>query len=436
MTDKHIVVVSGGTATNSLVSLFQSLSQNVTYVLPISDNGGSTSEILRVLGGPAIGDIRSRITRLITHEGFKNLLSYRLSEDGEEAKQEWTQIVEGVHPIWDGIEIHCKEMVRAFLIHVHMELLKKSRTPATNFRFELASIGNMLLTGARLFIGSLDGAIELILRMTRVDHNVQILPGLNTNYTYHISAQLQNGDIITGQSQISHPNEAPAQVLGSTTSVNLYDPQSTSSSNLYSLNNTQHEDIPYQHPDLLISQLKFSKTVNSPLKSPISRIFYINPYGEEIHPKANSRTIKCLKGADLIVYSVGSLMTSIIPVLILQGIGHSISENITASKVLLLNGNLDRETSGMTALDFINTIHAAAIYSFHDSNSHLKLRHIDVITHLVYMEDCEISVNVERIEALSIKCVKVKTDQASVNGNIHLYDLLDLQENLHELLET
>lgn len=32
--------------------------------MPVSDNGGSTSEIMRVLGGPAIGDIRSRLLRV------------------------------------------------------------------------------------------------------------------------------------------------------------------------------------------------------------------------------------------------------------------------------------------------------------------------------------------------------------------------------------
>lgn len=161
--NSQLVVISGGTASNSLVNLFQSLSPNITYILPISDNGGSTSEILRVLGGPAIGDLRSRITRLIPDEGFKNLLSYRLSEDSDEAKLEWTSIVEGQHEVWNGLEIQCKEMVRSFLIHVHMELLKKSRNPSTNFKYEMASIGNLLLTGIRLFVGSLDSAIELIL---------------------------------------------------------------------------------------------------------------------------------------------------------------------------------------------------------------------------------------------------------------------------------
>ncbi|EJK63979.1 hypothetical protein THAOC_15336, partial [Thalassiosira oceanica] len=36
----------------------------VWHVLPVTDDGGSTAEIVRVLGGPAVGDIRSRLLRL------------------------------------------------------------------------------------------------------------------------------------------------------------------------------------------------------------------------------------------------------------------------------------------------------------------------------------------------------------------------------------
>lgn len=40
------------------------LTTQVSHVLPVSDDGGSTAEIVRVIGGPAVGDIRSRCLRL------------------------------------------------------------------------------------------------------------------------------------------------------------------------------------------------------------------------------------------------------------------------------------------------------------------------------------------------------------------------------------
>lgn len=57
-THAGIVVFSGGSAANSLVDVFEHVrhanSCSLSYVIPISDNGGSTSEIIRVFGGPGM----------------------------------------------------------------------------------------------------------------------------------------------------------------------------------------------------------------------------------------------------------------------------------------------------------------------------------------------------------------------------------------------
>lgn len=52
-----IVVFSGGSAANSLVDVFHEIREanhscSLSYVIPISDNGGSSSELIRVFGGP------------------------------------------------------------------------------------------------------------------------------------------------------------------------------------------------------------------------------------------------------------------------------------------------------------------------------------------------------------------------------------------------
>ena len=60
---RRIVLFSGGSAANSLVDVFSEVIERndgaLTYIIPISDNGGSSSELIRVFGGPGIGDIRS-----------------------------------------------------------------------------------------------------------------------------------------------------------------------------------------------------------------------------------------------------------------------------------------------------------------------------------------------------------------------------------------
>ena len=61
---RKLVVFSGGSAANSLVDVFDEVIEknhcSLSYIIPISDNGGSSSELIRVFGGPGIGDVRSR----------------------------------------------------------------------------------------------------------------------------------------------------------------------------------------------------------------------------------------------------------------------------------------------------------------------------------------------------------------------------------------
>ncbi len=51
-----------------MVAAISNITNHATYVLPISDNGGSTSEILRVLGGIGASSSLSIYWRLI-HQG-------------------------------------------------------------------------------------------------------------------------------------------------------------------------------------------------------------------------------------------------------------------------------------------------------------------------------------------------------------------------------
>ncbi|ODV96329.1 hypothetical protein PACTADRAFT_75476 [Pachysolen tannophilus NRRL Y-2460] len=437
-------IISGGTASNELVPVFNRITPNLAYIIPISDNGGSTAELIRILSGPAVGDIRSRLTRLIPTDdkeslSLKNLMLHRLSNDPVEAKREWLEIVEGTSLLWHSIEPSCKEIIRSFLIHVHMELLKRSRQSSKNFKYELASIGNMFLTGARLFCGSLDSAIELFSRITRIPKENKVLPCLNTNFTYHISAILADGSIVTGQSQISHPTKNN-NYSGNGNNNNNNDDDDDDDDAV--IDEHEYATPLYIHPDLKHSNLHFSKDVNIPLPSPIERIFYISPYGEEIFPIAQNRVLKSLIESDIIIYSIGSLMTSTVPVLILQGVGQAILKDLAKDgkhkkKILLLNGSHDRETYGLNATGFIKTIISSIEYSMKlernktQNNSTFEEKiWSKYITHLIYLDETgDIKVDVSEIESHGIKCVAVK------NFEKNKYDLDDLEIKLKEIID-
>ncbi|GAA6048805.1 hypothetical protein JCM3770_003631 [Rhodotorula araucariae] len=435
-------VIGGGTGCNAVVAAFQD-GLRTSFILPVSDDGGSSSEVQRVLGGPALGDIRSRLIRLIPPsppnsplDCIRRLLEYRLpGEDSNKShaqvKGEWQEIVEGTHRLWRGIPGDRKETIRAFLVHFESAVLKKAQR---GFNFRKASIGNLFLSGTALFLGSamqVPSAIFLFASLTGISHDrVRIVPVINTSSTVTIAAELENGQILAGQSEISHPSATTSAALqhGLTTptvaSALGGPPSAGASANYFPLTRAttpsfpeppvlgaeeddSHSDVPLS-PDLSSSSrdlsslslsdsplsslspfsgapnpptspsrnLEFSKDTSSlaPLPARIRRIFYLNAYGSEIYPRPNGVFLSSLRDASCLVYAPGSLYTSIVPCIALRPVGELIARSATRLrfKILLLNATEDRETPAYTAADFVWALTHACARSFADGVAELN----------------------------------------------------------------
>ncbi|KAI8097866.1 uncharacterized protein B0P05DRAFT_522392, partial [Gilbertella persicaria] len=365
------VVFSGGSACNHILDSFHKTGANqVSYILGISDNGGSTSELLRVLGGPSVGDLRSRLIRLMNTldedtskemKAIKDLLSYRLPADKknhQKVRDEWALIVEGRHSLWNDISIEKREAIRGFLTLFDFEILKRAHK---RFNFCNGSIGNFFLTGARLFTGSLEAAIFLFASITGITSApTSVVPVINTNQTATIAASLLNGETLVGQCEISHPspyqqkNKKQGACTPGRKRINPIDAFSFFEDPFNMIETKLDDD---DNDNDTNANLFFSKQVDQKLTSPINRIYYINEYGQEIYPVPNPKVISHISSKKTLVYSIGSLYTSLVPCLVLRGVGNSIVQSQTLKhKILLLNGTNDRETSDYTALDFINAI--------------------------------------------------------------------------------
>lgn len=148
------------------------------------------------------------------------------------------------------------------------------------------------------------------------------------------------------------------------------------------------------HPSLGRSQLHFEKDDRNvpPLPSPIARLIYISPYGEEIHPRASPRTLAALARSDAIVYSIGSLWTSVVPVLLLRGVGEQVVRRRPRGqppvrKVLLLNSDTDRETRGLDGAGFVRVVVAAVEYSLAGDTARAPVPVSGVVSDVVYAAD-------------------------------------------------
>ncbi|KAK3956992.1 hypothetical protein QBC32DRAFT_249277 [Pseudoneurospora amorphoporcata] len=562
MSDKRtgITVFSGGTAANSLVDVFNRIIEKkncqLNYIIPISDNGGSSSELIRFIGGPSVGDIRSRLVRLIPNPSndqekaaLKALFEYRLPGDPSKARNEWLDIVEARHLLWAYISSPKRELIRSILNTLNLEIVKRAR-PTSTFNFAEASIGNMFLTGARIFSGSFESAIYLLSMICSIPPNVNVLPAINSNFTHHISAGLEDGTTIAGQVAISHPSaptalpddvkislatpsfppllhgghghgapsfssaaalhpaamasihnsNPPTQHLAVPFSIPTSTTSTASSSSLTttptkssfpslpsrpgprarSQTETEDASLPGSLPSLRKQNISFSKSDSDEadqLSARIERVWYINPYGHEIWPNANPKVIDALVArTKMVVYSIGSLWTSIVPSLVLRGVGEAIAGDVEGEeeeeggeggkvkKVLVLNATIDRETGPktkpMTATDFARAVAKAGEQS-RRSDPHYHAQSEDngsiddeqeegrllrrYVTHLIYLEGQELGgrlartgnapkVDVTELEGLGIKCVRVE-GRVQEDGKEVRYDERGLGEALEGIID-
>lgn len=378
----------------------------------------------------------------------KKFFNHRLPANASLAHEEWHSVVEGVSPMWESITHAKKELIRSFLNHLNLEILKRARPPHSTFEFTSASVGNLFLTGARLFSGSFESAIYLLASICSVPTDkVRVIPAINSNFSHHISASLEDGTVIVGQNSISHPSEATAIQPNPSyrrPSILLADGEEldTEEDSLYD----DESHLPGSLPTLRNNNINFSKSAVDDLPSRISRLWYINPYGQEIRPPANPRVLEALRSSQAIIYSIGSLYTSIVPSVILRGVGQAISTCPARQKILILNGSLDRETGPLsqpfTAIDFIEAIARAGEESRGRGRKlagpFISLPYSSYVTHLLHLEGPGTpSVDRARLSEMGIECIrlygrKIENEQGHVVGM--KYDPAGLAQALEVVL--
>lgn len=296
-----------------------------------------------------------------------------------------------------------------------------------------------------------------------------------------IAAKLTNGDTLIGQCEISHPGKAVGetatperlQSLGDRTPT-LY-PQFDINDIIPRIQSPLSSSIPQSmfrtsksSPNLthifVKTNLFFTKAHSTPLNASIRRIHYVNTQHQEIVLPLSTSIQNILLDRTAIFYGIGSLYTSLIPCLIVTHIAHAIKK--INKKILILNGTLDRETSEFSALDFLYAICDALNYSWKVTNqtrgsvnsvsdrgmfgggftSEFPIGEIEgcggrrynvqphspdiYITHLVYMKEGDVVVDVDRIRSMGIKCVCVDN---SVHG---IYDVDLLEAALKNVLNS
>lgn len=236
---KNVVLIGGGTGLSSMLSGLKHMQDvNLTAIVTVADDGGSTGRIRDVYNIPAMGDIRHVLTAMANTEAeslFSELMNYRFGG---------TEDIGG------------------------------------------HQLGNLIFLALCDITGSFVGAIESISKILKVKGN--ILPStLDPAILY---ALMKDGTLVRGE-----------------------------------------KNIPEQ-------------------ENSIEKVFY----QQTIHPY--EKAIEAIEKADLIIYGLGSLYTSIMPNLIIKEISQAIYEN-PCLKVYFCNAMTQPgETDGYSVEDHVRAI--------------------------------------------------------------------------------
>jgi len=209
---KKVLVFGGGTGMSYLLRGLKEYPLDITAVVSVCDDGGSTGILRDEFNMLAVGDIRKVLIALSKKEGeFGKLLNYRFTSDGTLNKH---------------------------------------------------TVGNILLTAANNITGSMSGGIRMLSKILNLSGKV--LPFTEDDIS--LVGEMEDGTIVKGEHYIT---ECPKK---------------------------------------------------------IKRVFY------EEEPKISKELLSEIKNADLIVLSMGSLYTSVIPTLL----SHEIRDAIDTSKAKIV----------------------------------------------------------------------------------------------------
>ena len=294
-----ILFFSGGSALKKLSMKIVDTTYNSIHIITPFDSGGSSAELRKTFGMPAIGDVRNRLMALADHSLLGNpqifsLFAYRLSKNTpqHELLGELKDMAEGSHPMISVIENPMRKIIRTYL-YTFIDRMPQ------DFNLSGASLGNLVLSAGYLENRNhFDPVIYIFSKLVNVRGTVSAV----VNKDYHLKTELVDGTIIIGQHLLTG-KERPE----------IHSP---------------------------VKRLSLVKGLDDP-----------EPVEALLRDKVRS-LIDC---AELIVFPMGSFYSSLIANLLPKGVARAIREN-PCPKVFIPNTGKDPESLGLTITDQVRIL--------------------------------------------------------------------------------
>lgn len=298
-----VVVIGGGTGLSVLLRGLKHFPLDITAIVTVADDGGSSGILRTDFNIPAPGDLRNVMTAMCDAEPvLEELFKYRFKGDGD--------------------------------LSGH-------------------ALGNLLLTAMIEITGDVVSGVKNLSKVLNVKG--KILPSTGDSLT--LMAELHNGEVVEGESTIPNSNEK------------------------------------------------------------IKRVFF------KEKAKAVKEAVDAIKEAEFIIYSIGSLYTSIIPNLLIDEIRDSIVESKAIKYYIANVMEQPGETIGYTCFDHIEAI-----------KEHLKVNDYKQIIDKVIIDNTKLDnaiinkylldgakkvfIDENRFDELNIDVIKAKIIQISKDNTV------------------
>jgi CofD-related protein of GAK system len=195
-----ILFFSGGTALRQLSRELIHYTHNSVHVITTFDSGGSSAELRRAFGMPAVGDLRNRLLALADRSTSGNaevrrLAAHRFDPRGHprELNAELERLGAGRDPLVADIPPPARDAISADLERFRQHM------PA-DFDLRGASVGNLLITGAWLrHERRIEPALHDVAKLLQA--RGAVLPVLDANLD--LAAELEDGTVLHGQRELT-----------------------------------------------------------------------------------------------------------------------------------------------------------------------------------------------------------------------------------------
>ena len=297
--DIRIVTFAGGTGFRQINIALAESGYEITRIVPVWDNGGSSKQLRKALSVMPIGDIRHALMTMAHGEGrvgsVVKLFNSRLAESGtdKELRDELSRLTNGEHSLVQTIEPSLRDVIINYLRVFYQHLPDKTD-------LSYGSIGNFVLVGAYLSHGNnINTAIYVFRQLCSIQGNV--MP-VSTRNDLHIGVKLENEEVVVGQERVTN------------------------------LDRTAHRSR--------MKRAFFTDCLEK--KTPTDKLSVL----------VNPLVLESMTRANLIVFGPGSFFTSIVPHLMVDGVVDHLAD-INTSKILIGNMLEHVEGYGYTVTELV-----------------------------------------------------------------------------------